>query len=249
MWSCDVLNWEMTCWELRRAHVPAKPLRRPFQCAMEPWDASRKKTTESPCHSTTTPYLQRTTTYYNVLLRCYSALQSTTPVLLEYYSCTTPVLLRTTKYCLGNSIPQSTTPVLLRTTPVLPGTTLLLLPTTLRNSGTTKYYSGTILYYIVFVILRYYSSTTPYYKVAFRATKYYSAITPYFKVDCAEQPMGCKTQWRGTHEVLLRPAHLNKNVSCPTTELHYVFSDVKCTNRRMNDDVFCLNWGWAFPAG
>ena len=48
--------------------------------------------------------LERTSTYYNVLFRCYSILPSTTPVLLcipKYYSGTTPynkVLLRTIKY-------------------------------------------------------------------------------------------------------------------------------------------------------
>ena len=48
----------------------------------------------------------RTTQYYKVLLRYYSVLHSTTPVLLcttKYYSST-------------NSVLQSTTPVLLRTT-------------------------------------------------------------------------------------------------------------------------------------
>ena len=61
MWLCDVLNWEEVCCELRRAHVTAKPLRGPFQCVVRPWDAKQRKTTESPCRSTTTPY-------YKVLL-------------------------------------------------------------------------------------------------------------------------------------------------------------------------------------
>ena len=41
--------------------MTAKLLRGPFQCAVKPWDAKRKKTTESSCNSTTTPY-------YKVLL-------------------------------------------------------------------------------------------------------------------------------------------------------------------------------------
>ena len=69
-------------------HVRAKPVRRPFQCAVQPWDARHKKTAEIPCHRTTT-------WHYKELLR------------------TTPVLLRTTKYC---KILQNTTPVLLGAT-------------------------------------------------------------------------------------------------------------------------------------
>ncbi len=99
----------MTCYEPRRADVTAKPVRRPFQCAAQPWDAKQ----ESPCHSTTTPYykeLQRTTKYGYVL-------QSTTPYCKEllritkyydpytYYSVATPhckknyVLQNNTTYC------------------------------------------------------------------------------------------------------------------------------------------------------
>ena len=142
MWLCDVLNWEMVCCELRGARVTAKPVRRPFQCAVQPWDARHKKTTDSPCHRTTTRYYKElvrttmfhsgttpvllsttkcysgTTPYYKVRLRTipyYSALQSSTP----YYK----VLRRTPKYY---AVLQSTTPVLLRT---------------------TKYYSGTTPYY------------------------------------------------------------------------------------------------------
>ena len=65
MW-CNGMEW----------HV-----RRPFQCAVQPWDARHKKTTESPCHTTTTRY-------YKVLLRlrCYSVLRRAT----KYYSSTTP---------------------------------------------------------------------------------------------------------------------------------------------------------------
>ena len=40
--SCDVGNWEMMCGEVRRTTVTAKPLRRPFQCALQPWDAKHK---------------------------------------------------------------------------------------------------------------------------------------------------------------------------------------------------------------
>ena len=36
--------------------MAAKPLRGPCQCPVKPWDANRKKTTDSSCHSTTTPY-------------------------------------------------------------------------------------------------------------------------------------------------------------------------------------------------
>ena len=105
---CDVLNWEMMCCELRKAHVTAKPVRRLFQCAVQPCDARHKQTMESPCHRTTTWYHKEllrttmfyssTTPYYKVLLQYYSAQQSTSPVLLrKYYSGTTPyykVLLR-----------------------------------------------------------------------------------------------------------------------------------------------------------
>ena len=55
--------------------------------------------------SCTTPVLQRTTQYYNVLLQYYSVLQSTTPVLqrtTQYYN----ILLQ------YYSVLQSTTPVL-----------------------------------------------------------------------------------------------------------------------------------------
>ena len=94
-------------------------------------------------YSSTTLYytvLLCTTEYYNVLLQCYSVLQSATPVLfrttkycsstspyykvlLHYYSvlqCNTPVLFRTTKYysilLQFYSVLQCTTPVLVRTT-------------------------------------------------------------------------------------------------------------------------------------
>ena len=103
----------MRC-ELQRAHVTANPVRRLFQCAVQPWDARHKKTTESPCHRTTTRYykeLPRTTMYYSIL-------QSTAPVYSVQQS-TTAVLLRTTKYYLvllhttkHYSVLQSTTPVL-----------------------------------------------------------------------------------------------------------------------------------------
>ena len=76
--------------------------------------------------------LLRTTQYYKVLLRYYSVLHSTTPVLVcttKYYSST-------------NSVLQSTTPVLLCTRNVLQRTTPVLV-------CTTKYYSSTTLYYKV----------------------------------------------------------------------------------------------------
>ncbi len=56
--------------------MTAKPLRRPFQCAVKPWDAKHNKATESPSHSTTTPY------YDKVLLRTYKVLLRT----IKYYS-------------------------------------------------------------------------------------------------------------------------------------------------------------------
>lgn len=46
----------MLCLELHKAHVTAKPVRRPFQCAVQPWDARHKTTTESPCHRSVAPY-------------------------------------------------------------------------------------------------------------------------------------------------------------------------------------------------
>ena len=107
--------------------------------------------------------LLRTTQYYKVLLRYYSVLHSTTPVLLcttKYYSST-------------NSVLQSTTPVLLCTRKYYSSTTPVLL-------CTTKYYSSTTLYYKV--LLQYYSvlqSTTP---VLLCTTKYYSSTSLYYKV-------------------------------------------------------------------
>ena len=138
--------------------------------------------------------LLRTTQYYKVLLRYYSVLHSTTPVLLcttKYYSSTnsvlqstTPVLFCTRKYY------SSTTPVLLCTTKYYSSTTLyykillqyysVLQSTTPVLRCTTKYYSSAILYYKV--LLQYYSvlqSTTP---VPLCTTKYYSSTSLYYKV-------------------------------------------------------------------
>ena len=70
-WLSDVAKWEMMHCELQRAHVTAKLLRCPFQCAVQLWDAKHNETTESPCHSTTTPHSKVITIYY--------VLQSTTP--------------------------------------------------------------------------------------------------------------------------------------------------------------------------
>ena len=79
--------------------------------------------------------LLRTTKYYSSTTRYTPTLQSTTPVLLQYYSVlqsTTPVLLCTTQHY----------KVLLQYYSVLQNTTPLLL-------CTTKYYSNTTLYYKV----------------------------------------------------------------------------------------------------
>ena len=77
-----------------------------------------------------------TTEYYNVLLQCYSVLQSATPVLFrttKYYSSTSPyVLFRTTKY-------YSTT--------ILYYNVILQYYSVLQS--TTPYYSSFYLYYNV----------------------------------------------------------------------------------------------------
>ncbi len=205
MWLCDVLNCEMMRCELQRAHVTANPVRRLFQCAVQPWDARHKKTTESPCHRTTTRYykeLPRTTMYYSIL-------QSTAPVYSVQQS-TTAVLLRTTKYYLVLLHTTKHYSVLKSTTPVLQSITLYykVTPVLLHS---TKYYSvlhiqesispkhnvpqrfvpyfealeRTTRYYKVLQI------TTKYYKVFLRTKKYYSimqsttkiiqSISPYYK--------------------------------------------------------------------
>ena len=135
------------------------------------------------------PCIHRSTPYYKVLLRYYSVLQSTTPVLVrttKYYSSTnsvlqstTPVLLCTTKYQSSTTLYYNcTTPVLLQYYSVLQSTIPVLL-------CTTKYYSSTILYYKV--LLQYYSVLQLYYSilhrsipVQLRTTKYYSSTTPYY---------------------------------------------------------------------
>ena len=145
--------------------------------------------------------LLRTTQYYKVLLRYYSVLHSTTPVLLcptKYYSntnsvlqSTTPVLLCTRKYY------SSTTPyykVLLQYYAVLQSTTPVLFCTTKYYSSTTLYYKVLLQYHsvlqrttpVLVCTTKYYSSTTPvllqYYSVLLCTTKYYSSTTLYYKV-------------------------------------------------------------------
>ena len=122
--------------------------------------------------------LLRTTQYYKVLLRYYSVLHSTTPVLLRttrYHTSTTPYYKVLLQYY---SVLQSTTPVLV---------------------CTTKYYSSTILYYTV--LLQYYSvRTTPvlilyykvllqYYSVLHRSTPVQLCTTLYYKVLQSTTPV------------------------------------------------------------
>ena len=98
----------------------------------------------------------------------YSVLQSTTPVLLQYYKVLLQYYSVLQSLLQHYSVLQSTTPVLLRT---------------------TKYYSSTIPYYRVLVqyysvlqsLLQHYSSTTPYYKLQ-SLLQHYSSTTPYYKV-------------------------------------------------------------------
>ena len=132
--------------------------------------------------------LLRTTQYYKVLLRYYSVLHSTTPVLLcttKYYSSTTLYYKVLLQYY---AVLQSTTPVLFCITKYYSSTTLyykvlpqyhsVLQRTTPVLVCTTKYYSSTTLYYKV--LLQYYSvlqSTTP---VLVCTTKYYSSTTLYY---------------------------------------------------------------------
>ena len=141
--------------------------------------------------------LLRTTQYYKVLLRYYSVLHSTTPVLLrttKYHSSTTPYYKVLRQYY---SVLQSTTPVLFCTTKYYSSTTLhykvllqyysVLQSTTPVLVCTTKYYS--VLHSTTPVLLcttKYYSSTnsvlqstTP---VLLSTTKYYSSTTLYYKV-------------------------------------------------------------------
>ena len=120
--------------------------------------------------------IQSTILYYKVLLRYYSVLQSTTPVLLctaKYYSSTTLYYTVLLQYY---SVLQSTTPVLLCTTQYYSSTTLyykVLL-------CTAKYYSSTTLY--CKVLLQYYSvlqSTTP---VLLCTKQYYNVLLQYYSV-------------------------------------------------------------------
>ena len=130
--------------------------------------------------------------------RYYSVIQSTTPVLLQYYKALYHKVLP-----LHYSVPQSTTPyykALLQYYSILQSATPALLRTTKYYSSTTKHYFSTTPYYKV--LLQYYSvpqSTTPallallcttkYYSVLQNTTsvllytkKRYSSTTPYYKV-------------------------------------------------------------------
>ena len=67
MWLCwlrDIVNWEMMCCE-HGNHMTAKPLRSPFQCAVQPWDAN---TLLGRAHVTVLRI--RTTQYYDSMLQC-----------------------------------------------------------------------------------------------------------------------------------------------------------------------------------
>ena len=119
--------------------------------------------------------IQSTTLYYKVLQRTTPALQSTTPVLLQY-------LLRTTKYCSSTtmyykvlrqyySVLQTTTPVLLCNYNML-----------LQYSCTTTYYSSTTLYY----------STTKYYS---SATLHYKALLQYSVLQTTTPVLLCATKF------------------------------------------------------
>ena len=99
-------------------------------------------------------------------------------------SCTTPVLLCTTKY-------YPVLQILLCTTPVLPSTTKYYSSTTPILPCTTKYYQ----YYsvlqsttpILLCTTKYYSNTTPYYK-------YYSVLLQYYPVlQSTTQVLFCTT--------------------------------------------------------
>ena len=121
-----------------------------------------------------------------MLLKYYSVLQSTTPVLLcttKYYSSTTLYYKVLLQYY---SVLHSTTPVLLCTTQCYSSTTLyykVLQSTTLYYEVLLQYYS--VLQSTTPVLLcttKYYSvlqRTTP---VLFCTTKYYSSTTLYYKV-------------------------------------------------------------------
>ena len=112
--SCRVLN-AMSCEELSSV-VPCN--------GMECYEFKRHYSLNNYC--VLRQYYSSTTLYCKVLLQYYSALQYTTPV-----------LLRTLRYC------SSTTPYYSSTTPI-------------QLKVLLQYYS---------VLLQYYSRTTPYYKL------------------------------------------------------------------------------------
>ena len=157
----------------------------------------------------TTKYYSSTTLYYKVELQ-YFVLQSTTPVLVcttKYYSSTNSVLQSTTPVLLQYysvllqyyAVLQSTTPVLFCTTKYYCSTTLyykvllqyysVLQSTTPVEVCTTKYYSSTILYYTVLLCTTKYKVLLQYYSILHRSTpvqlcttKYYSSTILYYKV-------------------------------------------------------------------
>ena len=132
-----------------------QPVRCPFQCAVPPWDARDKKTT---WRAHVTELRLGTTKNYCVL------------------QCSTPVLLRTTKY---DCVLQST--IILHTTKYYE----VSLRTTKYDSvlqNTAKHYS--VLprksYKELLRTTKYDKvplGTTPYYQVRLRTTKYYSALS------------------------------------------------------------------------
>ena len=107
------------------------------------------------CDSTCFQVMWLVVRWFVVLLRYYSVLQRTTPVLLcttKYYSSTTLYYKVLLQYY---SVLHSTTPVLLSTTKYYASTTLYYKVLRQYYSSTTKYYASTTLYYKV---LRQYNS-------------------------------------------------------------------------------------------
>ena len=62
MWVLDVVKVRW-CFVNYGEPMTARPLRGPFQSLVKPWDAKGKETTESSCHSTTTPSCKENTPY------------------------------------------------------------------------------------------------------------------------------------------------------------------------------------------
>ena len=153
-----------------------------------------------------------------MLLKYYSVLQSTTPVLLCTTKCYSSTTLYYTVLLQHYSVLQSTTQVLLCTTKyyssttlyykvliqyysVLQSTTPVLLCTTQCYSSTTLYYTVLLKYYTVLpqyytVLLQYYSvlqSTTP---VLLCTTKYYKVLLQYYSVLQSTNPVVlCTTKY------------------------------------------------------